>query len=193
MKKTLKLFIYILLGITLVLGGLILALETSSQRLLSNQEPPRAQAYLACDPTLNPPDQDKITFLTALGEKYREGISITRDDLDQALILVPAGDMVGLNGVYCNGMIFISDRLKQGARYYVARHELEHVFQAQGLSGDCGDQESCAHWTAAREYPLGLIQTVVSSLVGAYRLSPSLWTFLVNNWVMFKCYFLGLG
>ena len=115
MKKTLKLFIYILLGITFALGGLILALEISSQRIHASQKSHPAPAYLACDPILNPPDQDKITFLTALGEKHREGISITRDDLDQALILVPAGDMVGLNGVYCNGMIFISDRLKQGA------------------------------------------------------------------------------
>jgi hypothetical protein len=171
---------------------LILALEISSRRLNPTQEPPRPPEFLACDTNRYPPDQEKIDFLAVLVEKQLQGLPITQEDLDRSMYLVPNHDMVGINGLFCNGMIYISDRLKQGARYYVARHELEHVFQAQGLSGDCGDQESCAHWTAAKEYPLGLIQTVVSSIVGAYRLSPSLWAFLVNNWVMFKFYFLGL-
>jgi hypothetical protein len=192
MEKALKLLFKILLVFTLVLGVLILALEISSRRLNPTQEPPRPPEFLACDTNRYPPDQEKIDFLAVLVEKQLQGLPITQEDLDRSMYLVPNHDMVGINGLFCNGMIYISDRLKQGARYYVARHELEHVFQAQGLSGDCGDQESCAHWTAAKEYPLGLIQTVVSSIVGAYRLSPSLWAFLVNNWVMFKFYFLGL-
>ena len=191
MEKALKLLLKILLIITLVLGVLILALELSSRRLNPSQEPPRPRVLLACDPARYPPDPDKIEFLAALVEKKRQGSFITREDLDRAMYLVPDADMEGINGVFCSGMIFISERLPHGARYYVARHELEHLFQSAGVAADYRDMEFSAHWVAAQEHPLGLIQTVISSLVGAYQLSPSLWAFLINIWVVFKFYFLG--
>ena len=191
MEKVLKLFFKILLGITLVLGVLILALEISTRRLNPSQEPPRPPKFLACDTTRYPPDQEKIAFLAVLVEKQLQGLPITQEDLDRSMYLVPNHDMVGINGLFCNGMIIISERLPIGARYYVARHELEHLFQSAGVAADYQDMEFSAHWVATREFPLGLIHTVISSLVGAYQLSPSTWAFLVNIWVMFKFYFLG--
>jgi len=191
MEKALKLLFKILLVFTLVLGVLIMALEISSRRLNPTQEPPRPPEFLACDTNRYPPDQEKIDFLAVLVEKQLQGLPITQEDLDRSMYLVPNHDMVGINGLFCNGMIIISERLPIGARYYVARHELEHLFQSAGVAVDYQDMEFSAHWVATREFPLGLIHTVISSLVGAYQLSPSTWAFLVNIWVMFKFYFLG--
>ena len=110
--------------------------------------------------------------------------------LEEVLIDVPLEDMPYMNGVFCNGMVYVSQRLSPSSRLYVARHELEHYFQSQGVVGDCEDWELCATWVAAREYPWGFITTITSSLKEAYRLSPSFWDFLFSSWKLFKIYLL---
>jgi len=139
-----------------------------------------------CDLDRYPLDEGKTLVIQELVGKKARGEKITREDLDRALISAPQDDMPGLNGVVCNQMIFVSSRLPESARYYVARHELEHVFQQQGMDGDCQDWELCATWAAAWEFPLGLLRTITSSLREAYRISPSLWSFLFSSWRVFK-------
>jgi hypothetical protein len=143
-----------------------------------------------CDPTIYPPDPEKLAALESALEVRRQGRRITPDELEGVLVAAPQADLPYRNGVFCNGMVYISQRLSPPARRYVARHELEHYFQFQGLDGGCQDWELCANWEAAREYPWGLLTTITSSLVEAFRLSPSFWDFLFNAWFAFKFYFL---
>ena len=94
-----------------------------------------------------------------------------------------------MNGVFCSGMVFVSQRLSPSARRYVARHELEHFFQLEGLDNDCEDWELCATWRPAKEYPWGFITTITSSLWESAH-SGSIWDFLFGSWEIFKVYLL---
>ena len=177
-------------GLILIAAG-ILYLELGSRRYYDGvveqiSLPPAA----ICNPELYPPDPAKLAALETLLEVYRQGKRISSDDLERAQIVVPQMDMPYRNGTFCNGMIFISQRLSSSARRYVARHELEHYFQFQGLDGGCRDWELCATWQAAREYPWGFITTISSSLAESYRLSPGLKDFLFSSWTIFKIYLL---
>ena len=143
-----------------------------------------------CDPAVYPPDPDKLAALESLLDIRRQGSRINPDQLDSVLVAAPQDDLPSRNGVFCNGMVYISQRLGPAARLYVARHELEHYFQFQGLDEDCQDWELCATWGAAREYPWGFMTTITSSLWESFRLSPSIWDFLFGSWTIFKIYLL---
>jgi len=143
-----------------------------------------------CDPEVYPPDPDKLATLEGLLEVRRQGREISPEELERALVAAPQADLPYRNGVFCNGIVYISQRLSIPARRYVARHELEHYFQFQGLDGGCQDWELCATWEAAREYPWGFLTTITSSLVESFRLSPSFWDFLFSSWKIFKIYLL---
>ena len=181
----------------LVLGalalGMVLYLELGSRRFLGGQDlenPGLATPAPVCDLKLYPLDPDKRAVLDGLAQKFSRGEDITPLDLDRVMILAPQAHMPGLNGVLCNGMIFLSQRLEGPARYYVARHELEHAFQQVGLDPDCRDWELCAAWKAASDYPVGFLAAIATSLREAYRISPSTEEFLFSSWVLFKYYLL---
>ena len=143
-----------------------------------------------CDPLVYPPDPEKLAALENTLDGRREGRRITPEELEEVLVAAPQQDLPYRNGVFCNGMVYISQRLAPAARRYVARHELEHYFQFQGLDEGCQDWELCATWGAAREYPWGFITTITSSLAESFRLSPSVWHFLFSSWKIFKIYLL---
>ena len=173
-------------GSLFLLGFTILFLELGSRLYQEPDQDFTAPEWAVCDLDRYPLDEGKTLVIQELVGKKVQGEKITREDLDRALISAPQDQMPGLNGVVCNQMIFVSSRLPESARYYVARHELEHVFQQHGMDGDCQDWELCATWAAAWEFPLGLLRTISSSLREAYRISPSLWSFLFGSWRIFK-------
>lgn len=181
--------------LTLILLALLIAfilfLELGSRRYYEGDLetitlPPAA----VCDPTLYPPDPEKLAGLENLLGIRREGRGITPAELEGALVSVPQADLPYRNGVFCNGLVYISQRLSAPARRYVARHELEHYFQLQGLDSGCQDWELCATWEAARDYPWGFLTTITSSLAESFRHSPSVWHFLFSSWTIFKIYLL---
>ena len=186
MAKKKRLFLKILLGSLFLLGFAILFLELGSRLYQEPDQDFPTPEWAVCDLDRYPLDEGKTLVIQELVGKKVQGEKITREDLDRALISAPQDQMPGLNGVVCNQMIFVSSRLPESARYYVARHELEHVFQQQGMDNDCQDWELCATWAAAWEFPLGLLRTISSSLREAYRISPSLWSFLFGSWRIFK-------
>jgi hypothetical protein len=145
---------------------------------------------VVCDPAVYPPNSKKLAALERLQSVYLQGTRITPAQLEEILVAAPQEDMPNMNGVFCNGMVYVSQRLSPSARYYVARHELEHYFQIQGIDEDCQDWELCATWEAAREYPWGFVTTITSSLWESFRLSSSLGDFLFGAWTIFKIYLL---
>lgn len=186
MAKKKRLLPRFLLGSLFVLAFGILFLELGSRLYREpDQNFPPAERVV-CDLDRYPPDEGKLAAIQKLVGKKARGEKITREDLDRALISAPQEHMPYLNGVVCNQMIFVSSRLPESARYYVARHELEHVFQGHGMNGDCQDLELCATWAAGWEFPFGLLRTITSSLREAYRISPSFWSFLFGSWKVFK-------
>lgn len=184
---------YLLLGILILVVGLVIYLEFGSQRYVQDMPPRQRPPIAVCNAARYPVNQGKQAAIDELVEKRRAGESITRADLDRAIILINQEEMQGINGVYCNELIYVSSRLPRLARYYVARHELEHAFQHFGAADPCQNDELCANWIAGREYPLGLVQTITSSLAAAYKLYPSFQEFLFGSWGIFKCYFLPGG
>ncbi len=186
MAKSKRLFPRFLLGGLFLLGFMILFLELGSRLYREPEGDFPAPEWVVCDLERYPPDEGKQLVIQELVDKKARGEKITREDLYRALISAPQDQMPNLNGIVCNQMIFVSSRLPESARYYVARHELEHVFQLEGMDPDCQDWELCATWAAAWEFPLGLLRTITSSLREAYRISPSLWSFLFSSWRVFK-------
>ena len=186
MTKKKRLLPKFLLGSLFILVFMILFLELGSRLYREPDQNFPTFEWAVCDLDRYPQDEGKLVVIQELVGKKARGEKITREDLDRALISAPQDQMPNLNGVVCNQMIFISSRLPESARYYVARHELEHVFQQHGMDGDCQDWELCATWAAAWEFPLGLLRTITSSLREAYRISPSLWSFLFSSWRVFK-------
>ncbi|MBS3751083.1 MAG: hypothetical protein KGY39_06210 [Anaerolineales bacterium] len=193
MKKKRKLLGKVFLGVLLLLVAFVLFLEIGSRRYMKKHVPQRSFDFVVCDQSKYPVDEDKIQVLKGLVGARREGQAITQEDLNRAMIVVREEDMTHINGVYCNGLIYVSEALPEKAMYYVARHELEHVFQHRGVARECDNDEFCANWIAGSEYPLGLLQTIFSSLIRAYHLYPSVWVFLYGSWRIFRYYFLGLG
>jgi hypothetical protein len=190
MRPKKRRIVWIFLTLLILLVGGILFLELGS-RLYYGEEagvfslPPN----IVCDPAFYPPDPAKLAALEDLLEARYEGRRITPEELEGVLVAAPQEDMPGMNGVFCSGMVFVSQRLSPAARHYVARHELEHYFQIQGLDNGCEDWELCATWGAARDYPWGFITTITSSLWASAR-SGSIWDFLFGSWEIFKVYLL---
>jgi hypothetical protein len=185
-RRPLRIALVLLL---LLIGG-ILFLELGSRLYYADGKdlfalPPAA----VCDPAQYPPDLARLAALEDLLDVRHQGRRITPQELEDVLVEAPQEDMPGMNGVFCSGMVIVSKRLSPSARLYVARHELEHYFQMEGLDGGCQDWELCATWGAAREYPWGFITTISSSLWESAR-STSIWNFLFGSWEIFKVYLL---
>jgi hypothetical protein len=176
--------------LTISLVVFIIFLELGSRQFMASESALSAPPILVCHLDYYPVDEEKITLISKLVDKHQNGEMISDLELYRAALSAPQEDMPGLNGIVCNEMIIVSDRLQGAARSYVIRHELEHVFQLVGLKPDCQDMELCATWVAAFEYPLGFVLTVISSLIEGYREFPSFREFLFSSWYIFKIYLL---
>ena len=124
-------------------------------------------------------------------EKRNAGESISKEEYRSAMELLvyeAPPELLGIaNGVVCRGRVaFVRNSLQEQAKRFVARHELEHLFQTTHE-----DQEVKANIAAGKEYPIGLISTIVSSLREA-KSKLSWCCFLKNSWFAFKLYFLGI-
>jgi len=190
MVKSLKSCSALLIILFTLLLAIFIFLELGSSWYIRSTPSSSAPEILVCHLDYYPVNESKISILAELIQKHGNGEEITDYDLEASVILAPQEDLPGLNGIVCNGMIIVSSRLQGSARLYIIRHELEHVFQLEGLEPDCQDTELCATWAAAREYPQGFVFAIISSLREAYRISPSFWEFLFSSWYIFKVYLL---
>jgi len=190
MVKSLKSCSALLIILFTLLLAVVIFLELGSSWYIRSTPSSSAPEILVCHLDYYPVSESKLSILAELVQKHENGKKITEYDLEASVILAPQEDLPGLNGIVCNGMIIVSSRLQGSARLYIIRHELEHVFQLEGLEPDCQDTELCATWAAAREYPQGFVFAIISSLREAYRISPSFWEFLFSSWYIFKVYLL---
>jgi len=136
-------------------------------------------------------DADQRQLIDEIIEKRGIGESITKAEYGEAIDLlvyeVPPEQLGGLNGVVCRqGVAFVRESLPELAKQHVARHELEHLFQTTDVN-----QEVDATIAASKEYPIGLLATIVSSLIMAKE-ELSWCCFLKSSWAIFKLYFLGI-
>lgn len=136
-------------------------------------------------------DQEQRQLIEEIIEKRSAGESVTKDEYREAMDLlvyeVPPEQLNFVNGVVCReGIAFVRNSLPKQAKIYVARHELEHLFQTTRENA-----EVAANIAAGKEYPIGLISTVVSSLIEA-KSQLSWCCFLKSSWFVFKLYFLGI-
>lgn len=129
--------------------------------------------------------------IAEIKEQRSAGESITKETYREALDLlvyeVPPEQLGPANGVVCRGGIaFVDESLPTQARLFVARHELEHLFQTTSEN-----REVNANIAAGKEYPVGLISTIYTSLVKSKQ-GRSWCCFLKSSWWIFKVYFLGI-
>ena len=148
-----------------------------------------SESMSACGNHLYTDDVNAGNYLNELSEKYSQGISPSPEELEKAVIEVDRASIGGVNGVYCGGVAFVSNDLPVQAELYVRRHELEHVFQFR-LQMEEQNHESAANYAASKEYPIGMIETVIFSVVKARDHFDSTTCYLVALWETFKTYFL---
>ncbi|VAW42875.1 hypothetical protein MNBD_CHLOROFLEXI01-5351 [hydrothermal vent metagenome] len=125
-------------------------------------------------------------------EQRNAGEPITKETYRaamDALVYEASPELLGrANGVVCRGEVaFIRDSLPPQAKLYVARHEVEHLFQTSHEN-----QEVAANIAAGKAYSVGLLSTIVASLIEA-KSQLSWCCFLKSSWFIFKLYFLGIG
>lgn len=136
-------------------------------------------------------DLDQIQLINEIKEKRNLGEAVTketyRDAMDLLVYKVPAQQLGLANGVVCRGGVaFIRDSFPTQAGLFVARHELEHLFQTTSEN-----KEVAANIAAGKEYPTGFMSTIYLSLLDAKR-NLSWCCFLKSSWFIFKVYFLGI-
>ena len=176
--------------VSLTVGGIIL-LEIGSRYYHCPATAQLPEPTVVCDAGYYPASQGKLQTIQAIIESKGQGMEPSRADLEKAANFVKYEDMPGLNGVACgNGLIFVRDNLGNEGRYFVARHELQHLFARNGVDQQCSQKEYCATITAARMYPVGFVETVLSSLYISASESPTVWCFLFGSWSVFRTYLL---
>ncbi|GEM_PF-1615260 len=189
MKRTSKLLRNFFISIIVFIVAIIVFLEIGSKYYkcpISDQPP---QNIFVCDSNYYSVNQRKLQTIQRLIELKQQGIEPSREDLDQVINVVKYEDMPGLNGVLCgDGMIFVRDSLSNEGKYFVARHELEHAFIHNGVDTECENDEYCATMSAVKVYPIGFVETVLSSLYLAAKESPTIWCFLFGSWRIFRTY-----
>src|SRR3989338_8631434 len=103
-------------------------------------------------------------LLDELREKRDTGKKISKNEyrhmFEKLIIEVEPETTKGLNGQACGYFGLVKNNLPAQSKLFVKRHELEHLLQ----TGQEGNPEFSANIAAAKEYPLGLMQTVVLSL-----------------------------
>ena len=190
MKKRKK----IVVGCVWVIGiliGFVVILEILS-RTCHCSTPMYSESMPTCDKHLYADDANVKNYLNELSGKYKQGISPTPEELEKAVIKVTRDSIGGANGMYCNGVAFVSNDLPMQAELYVRRHELEHAFQYV-LQMEVANPESAANYTAAKEYPIGMIETVIVSIMKGKSHFSSTTCYLIALWETFKRYFLPLA
>jgi hypothetical protein len=136
-------------------------------------------------------DAEQRQMIDEIIEKRSNGETVTREVYREAINLLvfeaPLEELGVANGVVCRGGVaFVRDSLPTQAELFVKRHELEHLFQKNSEN-----QEVKANIAAGKEYPLGLLSTIVLSLIEA-KSKLSWCCFLKSSWFIFKIYFLGI-
>jgi hypothetical protein len=135
-------------------------------------------------------DIEELTILENLRSDRAEGIPVSKATYREAMdMLVAEIDPALLGpaaGMVC-GIAYVRNSLPDQAKLYVKRHEFEHLLQDPSME----NSEMAAHYVAAKEYPIGLVQTIVYSL---WETKNELnWCcFFVSSWAIFKFYFLGM-
>jgi hypothetical protein len=136
-----------------------------------------------------PFNQQNYERINELIRMKRLGIEPSREELLNSVIIVPYEDMKGVNGTYYHKNIYIRDNLSENAKAFVARHELDHVFQENIIDYYCdNNEEYCATMNAAKYYPIGLLETITSSLITAYDNYPDKQCFFFGSWKIFRYY-----
>ncbi len=143
----------------------------------------------ACGNHLYTNDANMRNYLNELSEKYSQGISPSPEEVEKAVMEVDRTSIGGANGLYCSGVAFVSNDLPVQAELYVRRHELEHVFQFT-LQMEEQNHEFAANYAASKEYPIGMIETVIFSVIEGRDHFDSTTCYLVTLWKIFKIYFL---
>ena len=190
-KKTPKLLKFFI-GVTVFFVIALAFLEIGSRYYKCPSTDCDCSGTLVCDPNYYPVNQEKIQIIHGLVELKRQGIEPTREDLDQIINLVTFEEIYGLNGILCGSdMVFVRDNLSAEGKYYVARHELEHLFLCNGINTDCNDNEQCAMLNAAKVYPIGFVETILSSVYLSAKESPTVWCFLFGSWRILRTDILG--
>lgn len=136
-------------------------------------------------------DEAQRELIDEIAEKRNAGEAVTkaayREAMDLLVYEAPQEQLGNVNGVVCRqGVAFVSSGLPHQAKLYVARHELEHLFQTPNEN-----QELQANVAAGKAYPIGLLSTIVHSLIVA-KSHLSWCCFLKSSWFIFKLYFLGI-
>jgi hypothetical protein len=189
MKKVRRLAVFLAGGMVLLLILFIVFLEIGS-RVYQCPYTAQCPIILVCDPSFYLIDEEKGRLMQDLIESRGLDIDPSTEDLERVMTVAPEKDMAGVNGVACGGGIFVRESLGREGRRFVARHELEHIFQQNGFGGNCSKWEFCATLVAAMAYPQGFVETVISSLVISLKESPTFWCFLFGSWEIFKAYLL---
>ena len=193
MKRISRLLRKFLAGGAILFVVSIIFLEAGSRYYKCPPTDQNPSSDKVCNPSHYPVNQIKVHTLQVLIEAKRQGAEPSREDLDQIINLVKYEDMPGLNGAFCgNGMVFVRNDLGDEGKYYVARHELEHLLVENGVTNECYDEEQCAMLNAAKIYPVGFVQTILSSLYISAKESPTVWCYLFGSWFIFRAYLLGL-
>jgi len=181
----------ILLLIFLVLA--IFSLET-----LSRTRPCKNNCVVAhCSslPGFSSPEVSfqNLSLLNDLKSKRNAGEEISKEEYrqtaDKLILKVSPEKLNGcLNGQACVGLNigYVRNDLPAEAEKFVKRHELEHLFQ----TGVKEKWEFLANLSAAKEYPVGLFETIFFSLKNRIKYQDSTLCYFLTTWETFKTYFL---
>jgi hypothetical protein len=182
-----RILLKFIIGTSIFIVAFAIFLEIGSRHYRCQITDQNPQAVLVCDPDHFPISQSKSQAIQNIIESKQQGIEPSRKDLDRAVNIEKYENMPGFNGVACgDGMIFIRHDLGDEAKYFVARHELEHIFIRHGMNSECDSEEYCATIIAAKVYPAGFVSTIISSLSLSAKESPTVWCFLFGSWKIFK-------
>jgi len=143
----------------------------------------------------NRPEQKKDVrlLLNELKDKRSNNQKISKQEYRKAAdIFITEVDPSRLddyfNGIACRryGYGFVRNNMQGAAKDFVKRHEFEHLLQT-GMEKNI---EFSANFVAVKEYPLGFISTIFSTMRHRARYFDSWTCYLSNSWKTFKSYLL---
>ncbi len=133
---------------------------------------------------------EREKLIIDLKSRIAAGNKITKEEYRQAaegLILAVNPSSLGYyNGIACGNMGYVRNDLPAEAEKFVERHELEHLLQ----TGKEKSREFSADLAAVKEYPWGLLQTILFSLRERAKYYNSPQCYVSTLWKTFKVYFL---
>lgn len=141
----------------------------------------RAQLYLVSSQRAN---KQKIS------ESVYQGLT------EKTVFLVSPKLLNPINGLTCYPFAYVRSDLPEQARRFVQRHELAHLlssgaYDIQAEKHTFKNAELMANLEAAREYPLGFVETIFFSVANIWKSSPcSLSCKSAVLWSNFQKYFL---